>query len=291
MRNLLDAFLYLSIGARATVIAGFALLMWWIFAGLAVRILSVIPWLLLKLFHGLYKLLDIPISVLHKTFGSTFEWLDRGLTTGTEKACGFLDNLYKRMKTPKTVWRGKAFLVFLVLAAYFLIPVLANLTDRPFVFWQDGFLEREASVIVWIEEREWIDYEPDEITLTETIEEEEEQDGIRVVIDGVRQSFVVAPQIIRGNTMLPLSCFAESLGMYVHFDYDINTAIITIDEILISHVVETAEISINDEVTTIVAPSLIIEDVVFVPVRMLTEIIGAYVEWEQETQTVTINRH
>ena len=290
MRDLLDAFLHLPIGIRATIVSGTVFLLYWIFAGLVLRILSIIPWLLLKLTQGLYQLLEIPVSALHKLFGNAFAWLDRGLTSFAESACGFFERLHKRMKQPKTVFRGTAFLVTLVLCAHFLIPVFADLTERPFVFWQDAFVERESAVIVWLEYRgvfgEASLHEYREV-FRETPWPELGEGEIHVTIDGVRQPFAVSARLIDGNSMLPLSCFADSLGISLTFFPD-DTVSLTTAGITGIHEIGTNEITINGEISALTSPSIFIDGDVFVPVRMLADIVGADVEWNGTLQAVII---
>ena len=278
MRNLLDAFLYLPIGIRAAIVSFTVFLLYWIFAGLVLRIFSIIPWLLLKLTQGLYQLLEIPVSALHKLFGSAFAWLDRGLTRYAESTCGFFERLHNRMRHPKTVFRGTAFLVTLVLCAYFLIPVFADLTERPFVFWQDAFVERQDSIIVWLEDRG---------AFGETPWPELGEGEIHVIIDGVRQPFAVSARLIDGNSMLPLSCFADSLGISLTFFPD-DTISLTTAGIAGIHEIGTNEITVNGEISALTSPSIFIDGEIFVPVRMITDIVGVDVEWDGALQAAII---
>jgi len=112
--------------------------------------------------------------------------------------------------------------------------------------------------------------------------------GVSVTIDGVAQSFEVAPRIINNRTMLPLRAIAEALGMEVDHERATNTAILTIDDITVTHVIGTNEITVNGETSTFDVASMVVENRTLVPVRMLAEAIGADVEWEPSTRTAVI---
>lgn len=77
-------------------------------------------------------LFEIPISILHSKFGGMFGTVDQGLTLISDKFCTFIDNLYKKMRRPNTIFSKRLLVVYLVLCAYLLVPVFANLTEKPF---------------------------------------------------------------------------------------------------------------------------------------------------------------
>ena len=113
---------------------------------------------------------------------------------------------------------------------------------------------------------------------------------VRVEINGTLQTFEVAPRIINDRTMLPLRAIAESLGMYVTFNDNTNTATLTSPGFHITHQINTNQITINGIVSQFDVPSVIVEDRTLVPVRMLAEAIGAEVDWDEFSRTVFIER-
>jgi hypothetical protein len=113
-------------------------------------------------------------------------------------------------------------------------------------------------------------------------------DEVRVTIDGVLQSFEVAPRIIDGRTMLPLRAIGEALGMNVRFATETNTATLTTDDATITHVIHTSQITVNGETSSFDVPSTIIDGRTLVPMRMLAEAIGAEVSWNPDTRTAAV---
>ena len=115
------------------------------------------------------------------------------------------------------------------------------------------------------------------------------EDDIRVIIDGTFVDFGeydnVMPYIDSGRTLIPIRAVAEGLGAKV--DWDADNEIATIDNRI--------ELEINNDVA-IVDGKQIIMDVpaqikssrTFVPIRFVSENMGARVEWINDSRTVKI---
>jgi hypothetical protein len=88
--------------------------------------------------------------------------------------------------------------------------------------------------------------------------------------------------------MLPLRAIGEALGMEVGFDSATSTAILSAPNLNITHVIHTAQISVNGAIQTFDVLSTIMDGRTLVPVRMLAEAIGAEVEWDTATRTAII---
>lgn len=157
MRDLVEAFLSIPVGGQATMFFGVLFLLWCILGRLLLKLASIFPWLLKKISFGIYMILEFPVSILHSKFGSVFGDIDQGLTTGTEKVCEFMDKLFGKMNKPKTIYGGWAFVIYIVIGAYLLIPISANLTEKPFTFWQESYTEKEVAVIKWMDDKGWFE--------------------------------------------------------------------------------------------------------------------------------------
>ena len=150
MLEAIHGFLELPVAVRCTIFLGIVLILYWMLGKLALHILSLVPWLLKKLFYGLYCLLGIPVSALHRAFGGVFGKIDQGLATAAEWLCSVCDKLHAKMKKPKTMFNGRAFLIYIALGAYLLIPLGLELNEGIFTFWQESYLSKEASVLKFI---------------------------------------------------------------------------------------------------------------------------------------------
>jgi len=97
----------------------------------------------------------------------------------------------------------------------------------------------------------------------------------------VKQSGV-APFISEGRTMIPLRIIAEALGAEVDWDSATRTVIITKHEETINLIVD---IPLPDDMGT----PIIVNGTTFVPVRYVSEKLGATVRWDGENNAVYID--
>lgn len=128
---------------------------------------------------------------------------------------------------------------------------------------------------------------------------------ITVVLNGIELSFDQPPIIVNGATMVPVRGIFEALGYNITWDdttglvFAINSdRLITVGVgmramLVKPNNVELTENTSMDEMMRYgvdLAPynPIIVNDRVLVPVRAITEGLGAQVAWDGETQTVTI---
>ena len=95
------------------------------------------------------------------------------------------------------------------------------------------------------------------------------------------QQLEVAPFISQGRTMVPLRIIAESLGAEVDWDSTTRTVIISGREETINLIVD---VPLPDDMGT----PIIVNGITFVPVRYVSEKLGASVQWDGENNAVYI---
>lgn len=156
MHDLIDSILSLPIGVRAALLLSIIFLLWLILTKPILKILSIVPWILKKLFWHIYIFFEIPISMLHRKYGNGFGVIDQGLTSFSEKICNFMDILRKKMIYPKTIFGKQCFVVYLILCAYLIIPIWTHLDEKPFTFWYQSYIDKETSVVDWMDSKGWI---------------------------------------------------------------------------------------------------------------------------------------
>ncbi len=111
-------------------------------------------------------------------------------------------------------------------------------------------------------------------------------DGELVVID-------VAPQIIEGRTLLPIKWVAEPLGADVAWDAADRKVTVSMDGTMLELWIGKGQARVNgrsvaiDSQNTKVVP-LIVSGRTMLPVRFVAEQLGAGVQWEASTKTITI---
>jgi hypothetical protein len=116
-------------------------------------------------------------------------------------------------------------------------------------------------------------------------------DNVVPVVNGEPQSPLEAPPFISGGrTMVPLRFIAEAFGAEVKYDAVTKGITITMGEMVIAMQIGSQTVLVNGKTHTIDAPPVIVNTRTFVPVRFVAEILGAKVDYDQATRTVTITR-
>jgi hypothetical protein len=106
--------------------------------------------------------------------------------------------------------------------------------------------------------------------------------------DELKKNRVLAA-LVRGTTILvPLRSMFEQMGASVSYDPATRTAVVSKPGSEVKVTVGRAEVNINGEVRPLDVPPEIYKGTVVVPVRVLSEAMGAYVQWVPEKQVVVI---
>ncbi len=105
---------------------------------------------------------------------------------------------------------------------------------------------------------------------------------------GERVGMDVAPLIVDARTMLPARFVAESLGANVDWDEENQKVTITKDETVIEIFIGKDYAMVDGKEIDLDAPAFIENSRTYTPVRFISENLGAYVDWDGETKTVTI---
>ena len=107
---------------------------------------------------------------------------------------------------------------------------------------------------------------------------------IRIFVNGSEIAPDVPPFIEDGRTMVPIRFIAEALGAYVNWVDSEMTDYIQLD------VNKTLSIPVDQPLPNGLGTAALVNDRLFVPIRYVAEQMGATVDWNASTQTVTIIR-
>ena len=107
--------------------------------------------------------------------------------------------------------------------------------------------------------------------------------------NGAETTLDVPAQIIDGRTMVPLRAIFEALDAAVDWDGDTQTITSTKDSITVKMQIGSNILYKNGEESELDVPAQLVDGRTLVPVRAVAESFGADVEWDGDTQTVTIN--
>lgn len=109
-----------------------------------------------------------------------------------------------------------------------------------------------------------------------------------VLLDGRKISFDVPPMIENGRTLVPLRCIAEALGAEVGWDHSAQSVIIIHGTTTIKLKISSPTALKNDRRLNLEVPPRIVQGRTMVPLRFISEAMGAAVFWNSGARTVSI---
>jgi hypothetical protein len=112
--------------------------------------------------------------------------------------------------------------------------------------------------------------------------------AIRVVIDGQPVSFDVPPVEIQGRVLVPLRGIFERLGAYVEYNAPTRTIDARRGGTTVRLQLGSRVAHINGAPTTLGVPAMSVRGRAMVPLRFVSEALGAVVEWDGAMSTVFI---
>ena len=115
-----------------------------------------------------------------------------------------------------------------------------------------------------------------------------DQPPITVFLNGEQLVFDVQPTLEDGRTLVPMRVIFEALGAQVTWDNETFTAVAVKDNTIIAMTVDDNILFKNGEVTELDVPARLVDGRTLVPVRAVSEGLGADVQWDNETWTVHI---
>jgi hypothetical protein len=115
-------------------------------------------------------------------------------------------------------------------------------------------------------------------------------DNDKALINGQFKTIDGKPYISGGRTYVPLRVIAEGFGAEVTWVQQSKGINITLGDKVISMQIGSTKAMVNNEMVLMDAPPEIKDGRTFVPIRFVSEMLGAEVEWIQSTRTVKINR-
>ena len=115
-------------------------------------------------------------------------------------------------------------------------------------------------------------------------------DNITVTVDGEKIYFSDAPPVIvNDRTYVPMRAIFESLGAYVEWDNNMRCVFAHKRLSHITMYVDEGIYYVNSDKFTMVAEPLLINDRLMLPVRDVSEALGAEVVWSAADKTVIIS--
>ncbi len=111
---------------------------------------------------------------------------------------------------------------------------------------------------------------------------------IKVYLDGNPLKVTTAPVIENGTTLVPMRSIFEALGVSVDWDSATKTIIGRGNRIIIELTVGQNKARVNGAEKQLAVPAKILNGNTMVPLRFVSEAVGATVDWNANAKTITI---
>lgn len=112
---------------------------------------------------------------------------------------------------------------------------------------------------------------------------------VKVLVDNQEIYFDVPPAIENGRALVPLRAIGEALGALVTWEERSKTVIMAKGNITIKLIIGNNIAYKNTEKVILDAPAKIIRDRTIVPLRFVSEALGAKVRWDSASRLININ--
>lgn len=113
-------------------------------------------------------------------------------------------------------------------------------------------------------------------------------DGIKVIINGIEQSYSQNPILKSGTTLVPLRGIFESLGATVSYNSKQKEITSRKGNIKLNLTLGDKFAIVNNKKISLSQPAQTINGSTMVPLRFIGEALGANVQWDGNTKTITI---
>lgn len=199
MNQLIEYFMSMPLWGRIMAVLAIIFCVWWIFGKKVFWILSIVPFVLKHLFFLIYRIIECPIEFLHRKFGKCFSKLDEGWALIGEKIITKMERWYDIWHKTGVCAFGKILLGYIIVAAYFVIPVFFDLNVEPVAAGKKFYQEMEVNFLKWSSEKGWYEIKEETSESERTVDEQEQQnsteeeqeDVIELVVCGLNSTLLV----------------------------------------------------------------------------------------------------
>ena len=115
------------------------------------------------------------------------------------------------------------------------------------------------------------------------------QGVVRVFVDGDRVAFDQPPIVLESRVLVPLRGVFEKMGATVTWENDTRTVVAVRGNTVVELVIGRRSAQVNNRTLPLDVPAMIVGGRTLVPLRFISESMGASVEWQNETRTVLIS--
>ena len=194
----------------------------------------------------------------------------------------------------------RKFLILLLALSILIVPVVyaddvvdedvEEIEEIEEEYIEDEVVEEETSVDIVTESQEDISWSEEMgYEDEETYEKISVPDGITVILDGKIVVFDSAqPALVNNRTMVPMRKIFEALGAEVTWDNETQTAKALKDNMSVEITIGSNVMYSSGKPIEIDSPALLMRSRTYVPVRFISNALGAEVDWDNDNRVVYI---
>ncbi|MGM9550824.1 MAG: stalk domain-containing protein [Clostridia bacterium] len=109
-----------------------------------------------------------------------------------------------------------------------------------------------------------------------------------VNVNGIKIKTDVAPFILNDRVLVPLRAIFESIGASIEWNQDTKTVTAVKGDKVIELTIDNLEAKVNGEIVTLDTPAIIRNNRTMVPVRFVSEALGAEVKWNKYLKIASV---
>lgn len=111
---------------------------------------------------------------------------------------------------------------------------------------------------------------------------------VTVFINGLNLDMDVPPKIINGRTMVPIRAISENMGANVGWNGEMRLVTIRSNGLSINLTIDSGIATVNGKSIALDQPAIIVNDRTLVPIRFISESMGADVKWDGDNRMAVI---
>lgn len=151
MSTILNSFFMAQLWIRIVIVLFIFLILWKILGKKLLWILSIIPYILQKIFMVLYQVIELPIAAAHKASGGIFYELDNKLAKHGGKVDNKLKEWYQCWHSQYEFHLGRALLICLICFVWIMGPTFVSSNNAVLNVGLHTYMTFEEKLVEYIE--------------------------------------------------------------------------------------------------------------------------------------------
>lgn len=207
MKYIFNFLLQLPIVMRVIVFLFIPLMICILCRKLIIRALSIVPFMMQRLFRVFYLLVEVPVDLMHRKFGASFYNLDNGISHIGKQIDIKLEQWFSAWYFSEGIQIGKIIVCYVASVVLVVFPSLCKIEEGILTVGEKAFLHCENEIVSWLDERGWYEDTTTAVSAVEVIEMMKEERSFQedLIVFGVKSSLLVRDMpAVKGTTLAKL---------------------------------------------------------------------------------------